>query len=97
MTMDILMDTNNGMFMEQKTNKFCMAGRLYYSPMQNPRPYSSITEVDPLEPKFTKSVFWCLHRGFREQAWENSSTSLEPELDWTFQLLVEEKNIRLFH
>lgn len=49
-------------------NKFCMRGSLYYPPLQRPRPLSDITEHhnDPDRTPFTKTVYWALHRGFRE-------------------------------
>ncbi len=71
-----------------ETNEFCFRGSLYYGPLNNPRPYSSITEVDPNKIPFTKTTFWILHRGFREihkeyygadfTSWENPL----PDLIW---------------
>lgn len=39
---------------------------LYYPPVQRPRPFSDITEVDPDRVPFDKTIHWALHRGFRE-------------------------------
>ena len=37
---------------------------LHYPPIQRPRPYSDITEVDPWRIPFDKTVHWALYRGF---------------------------------
>ena len=76
-----------------------MSSRLVYKRNNRPRPYSDITEVDPLATKFTKSIFWALHRGFRQVAWDTDpyTTSLEPELDWVQESEAKEKGLRLFH
>lgn len=52
---------------------------LIYPPIQRPRPYSDITEVDPLVTPFNKSVHWALYRGFYDQHHEDYSTALEPD------------------
>lgn len=45
-------------------NVFCKRGRLYYPPVQRPRPYSDITEVDPMTANFCKGKHWAIYRGF---------------------------------
>ena len=71
---------------------------LIYGPIQRPRPYSDITEVDPLKVPFPQTVGWALHRGFRQQAWHpDYSTPLEPEMDWHTHMDAERRGIRMHH
>jgi len=41
--------------------------RLYRGPLNSPRPYSDITEVDPMKKSFAKSQIWLTHVGFMDQ------------------------------
>ena len=43
-----------------------MKGRLYYPPVQRPRPLSDITEVDPEKERFEDTMKYALWMGFSD-------------------------------
>lgn len=53
--------------------------QLIYGPLNRPRPYADITEVDPSRVTFDKSVHWAMYLGFYDQHHEDYSSKLEPE------------------
>lgn len=55
--------------------------RLYRGPLNSPRPYSDITEVDPRRENFAKSKFYAIYRGFYDT--HHSEEALYDDSHWS--------------
>ena len=57
-----------------------MKSCLYRGPLGWPRPYSDITQADPYEDSFVKSLSWALYRGFYD--WHHQENDDKDTDNW---------------
>ena len=57
--------------------------RIYRGPLNSPRPYSDITEVDPYKESFAKSQLWLTHVGFMDHHKTEARIVEQEETRWT--------------